>query len=246
MSTELLPPDVAGQLALVDQATDGLLAALDQPGLQTSRPSLCAGWTAGHILTHLARNADGLRRSAAGARRGERVAMYDSAEARNRDIETGAARPMAQLIADVTGSAAALREEWSMLGDGDWAREMPHHRVGLLPVSASPMMRLNEVLIHNVDLDWAYRATDWPDAFVAGIITRAAGGLAGRLPDEVAVDVRVTDTGQELSAGSGTVGRVRVSGPAWAVAAWVAGRPAPARPALSVTGGGLPELASWP
>ncbi|MGH3155479.1 MAG: maleylpyruvate isomerase family mycothiol-dependent enzyme, partial [Streptosporangiaceae bacterium] len=192
------------------------------------------------------------RRSAAGARRmkGEGkaggVPMYDSAEARNRDIEAGAGRPMAQLIADVTGSAAALREEWAMLGDADWARQMPHHRMGLLPVAASPMMRLNEVLVHNVDLDWAYRAADWPAAFVAEIMSDAAGDLAERLPHGVAVDVLVTDTGQELSAGSGTAGRVGVHGPAWAVAAWVVGRPAPARPALSVTGGGLPELASRP
>src|SRR5580658_9625639 len=224
MSTELLPPDVAGQLELVDQATDELLAALSQPGLQNSRPSLCAGWTAGHILTHLARNADGLRRSAAGARGGELVPMYDSVAARNRDIEAGAGRPLAQLVADITGSAAALREEWAMLGDADWAREMPHHRRGLVPVQASPMMRLNEVLIHNVDLDWAYRATDCPAAFVAGVVSDAAGGLASRLPDGVAVDVLVTDTGQQLSAGPGTAGRVGVRGPAWAVAAWVVGR----------------------
>jgi maleylpyruvate isomerase len=238
------PAGPAERIEQVDLGTKRLLAEIAQPGLEISRPSLCLGWTVGHILTHLARNADGLARSAVGAHRGEMVPMYDSAEARNRDIEAGASRPLPELVADVTRSAGALRDAWAAMTEADWARQMPHHQAGLVPMRRQPEMRLYEVLVHHVDLDWCYGPADWPAAFVAGILTGAAGELAGRLPDGIGVDVRATDTGLELTAGSGTAGRVAVTGPASALAAWLAGRPGAAWPALSVTGGDLPELAS--
>src|SRR6202011_3103587 len=116
MDTERLPHGLAEQIAQVDDATARLLARLSSlAAADAARPSLCAGWTVGHVLTHLARNADGLRRSAEGARRGERVPMYDSLQARGDDIQAGAARPTAELTADVAASAAALRDAWSAM-----------------------------------------------------------------------------------------------------------------------------------
>src|SRR5258708_2431063 len=38
---------------------------------EARRPSLLPGWTVGHVLTHIARNADGLARMFTGAQRGE-------------------------------------------------------------------------------------------------------------------------------------------------------------------------------
>src|ERR1700733_6849720 len=218
--TESTGIGLAARIELVDQGTGRLLAEIGQPGLETSRPSLCPGWTVGHILTHLARNADGLARSAVGAHRGEMVPMYDGAEARNRDIEAGAGRPMPELVADVTRAAGALRDAWAAMTEADWARQFPHHRAGLLPLHAQPDMRLGEVLIHHVDLAWRYGPADWPAAFVADIMADAAGELAGRLPDGAGVDVRATDTGLELAVGSAAAGRVAVTGPASALAAW--------------------------
>jgi maleylpyruvate isomerase len=238
-----LPADVAGRIELVDLGTGRLLAEIGRPGLRESGPTLCAGWTVGHVLTHLARNADGLARSAEGAHRGEAVPMYDSAEARSRDIEAGAGRPMPELIADVTRSATRLRDAWAAMTEAGWARSMPHHLAGELPLHASPVMRLYEVLIHHVDLTWRYGPADWPAAFVADIMADAPDELAKRLPDGLGVELRATDTGLELSAGPGAAGQVTVTGPAWALAAWLVGRPAAARPALSLTGGELPELA---
>lgn len=243
----VLPDGVGARITLVDEATGELLGALAGPGwagVDPGRASLCSGWTAGHVLTHLARNADGLRRSAEGARRGEAVPMYDSAQARDRDIEAGAGRPLAELVADVTGSARALAAAWAVMREADWARDMPHHRVGLVPMAMSPTMRLGEVLIHHIDLAGPYGPADWPAVFVAGQLADAGDELAKRLPDGVAAQVRATDTGAVWTAGSGTP--VAVSGPSWAVAAWLVGRPAAARPALSVDGGGdLPELKAW-
>jgi maleylpyruvate isomerase len=264
VTAEPLPGGLAEQIAQVDEATIRLLATLSSlTAADAARPSLCAGWTVGHVLTHLARNADGLRRSADGASRGERVPMYDSLQARSDDIASGAARPMPELTADVTASAAALRDTWSALRAADWEREMPHHR-GPRPVSETPMMRLAEVEIHHVDLGRGFGPDGWPGSFVAAILSAAgAGGLERRLPDGVRLDLVVTDTGQRWSAGAGGSGEdsrdvgssgedssgrrpVEVRGPSWAVAAWLAGRPGPAAAALTVTGGELPQLAPWP
>ena len=40
--------------------------------LDVTAPSLLPGWTVGHVLTHLARNADSMTLALAGAERGER------------------------------------------------------------------------------------------------------------------------------------------------------------------------------
>lgn len=237
-------PELIGQ---VDEATGRLLA--DLGGLaadDVTRPSLCPGWTVGHVLTHIARNADGLRRSAEGARRGESVPMYDSLQARSRDIEAGAARPMTELVADVTASAEALHDTWSAMRAADWEREMPHHRYGPRPLSDTPMMRLTEVEIHHVDLGGGFQPDGWPGSFVAHILS-GADGLARRLPEGMRLDVRATDTGGHWLGGPADASaRVAVAGPSWAVAAWLVGRTAPVTGALSVTGGELPPLAPWP
>lgn len=235
----------AGQRQQVDEATSQLLGTL--AGLtdaDRARPSLCPGWTAGHILTHLARNADALRGAAEGARRGEQVAMYPSAAARDHDIEAGADRPIAELRADVTTSAQALREVWASLAAGDWQQVMPHHRFGAVPLHATPAMRLREVHIHHVDLAGSYQPPDWPPAFVTHVIDLTRPGLPGRLAGDVRLDLRITDTGEELTAGTGA-SQVTVSGPSWAVAAWLIGRLSPAADALTVTGGPLPALTTW-
>jgi maleylpyruvate isomerase len=246
VAAEPLPAGLAGQITHVDDATGRLLAGLARlAGTDPARPSLCAGWTVGHVLTHLARNADGLRRGAEGARRGEQVPMYDSLQARTDDIESGAARTMAELTADVITSAAALRRAWSGMQPADWARAMTHHRAGLLPLSETPGMRLSELEIHHIDLGCGFGPAAWPGSFVAQLLS-AIGRLPARLPAGVRVDVRATDTGARWSAGPDRARRVDVSGPSWAIAAWLAGRPAPAAGALSVAGGALPALAPWP
>ena len=262
MSADSRPADLAEQIEQVNEATRRLQAGLDTlTEADAARPSLCPGWTVGHVLTHIARNADGLRRGAEGARRGEAVPMYDSAEARNDEIEAGAGRPMTELVADVTSSAAGLSDAWSAMRAADWDRAMLHHRYGTLPLNDTPIMRLREVEIHHVDLGGRFRPDGWPDSFVAHILS-GADGLSRRLPEGLALQVRATDTGEDWSAdaggdaaargsvdaggSAGGARRVVVAGPSWAIAAWLVGRPAPAADTLSVTGGELPLLKPWP
>ena len=69
--------DLQRALDEMAEATDRLLAGLDRLTERDVRgPSLLPGWTRAHVLTHLARNADGLAVLAHNARTGEDRPMY--------------------------------------------------------------------------------------------------------------------------------------------------------------------------
>jgi maleylpyruvate isomerase len=60
---------------------------------QVRSPSRLPGWTVAHVLTHLARNADGHVRRLEGALRGEYVPRYPGGPTqRDGDIDEGARR----------------------------------------------------------------------------------------------------------------------------------------------------------
>ena len=74
------------------------------------RPSGLPGWTVGHLLTHLARNADSVVWRLEGAAAGEVRDQYPGGlDQRTHDIEAGAGRPATELVLDVrrTGDAVA-------------------------------------------------------------------------------------------------------------------------------------------
>src|ERR1700728_991100 len=74
-------------------ATDRLLADIEGlPDRAAREPSLLPGWTRGHVLTHLARNAEGGTRLLIWARTGTPSYEYESLEARAAAIEAGSGR----------------------------------------------------------------------------------------------------------------------------------------------------------
>jgi maleylpyruvate isomerase len=147
------------------------------------RPSLLPGWTVGHVLTHIARNADGHVRRLEGALRGEDLDRYPGGSAsRAADIEAGAGRPAAELVDDVARSAAALEATWARCAAAGW----PNGELMASdnwPVTASASRRLREVEIHHSDLGLAYRPEDWPQAYVDWELPGAIEALAGRLAE---------------------------------------------------------------
>lgn len=168
------------------------LAGLTDAGAR--RPSLLPEWTVGHVLTHLARNADSHVRMLEGARRGEVADQYPGGnEQRAADIEAGAGRPAAELVADVVDRAGRLEIAWA--GTPDEVRRTGQGRVvsGLWALAELPFRRWREVEIHHVDLGLTYGIDDWPDAYVDAEVARALPSLGSRLPVGASVDVASLD-----------------------------------------------------
>jgi maleylpyruvate isomerase len=140
-------------------------------------PSRLPGWTVGHVLTHLARNADSHARILEAAGRGEAVEQYAGGyEQRTADIEAGAGRPAVDLVDDVRRAATALEKAWvawdghGLSGGEEW------------PCRRLPFLRWREVEIHHVDLGLGYEAADWPADYLAIELPRALATVPDRLP----------------------------------------------------------------
>ena len=73
-------------------------------------PSLLPGWTRGHVVTHLARNADAFCNLLHWAETGEEHYMYESRERRDADIEAGAGRSAHDLRVDAAASSGRLMQ----------------------------------------------------------------------------------------------------------------------------------------
>jgi maleylpyruvate isomerase len=218
-------PDPEALLAQVEAATGRLAATTagitDQ---QARQPSLLPGWSCGHVLTHIARNADGLRNLLIWARTGVVTPQYPSAEARDAGIEAGAGRPAGELLADVVASAELFAAEARSLPDAAWAAEVGGSLRGRThPAWYTLSRRLREVEIHHVDLGSGYGPADWPDSFADATLASVAGGFAR--PDCPAATLRVTGSGAEYQIGpAGQEPALTISGPASLLLAWLIGR----------------------
>ena len=151
----------------IDQATQRLLGTariITDPDLRV--PSMLPGWTRGHVLAHVARNADGMRNVLVGVRTGQDRPAYASAEAREAGIEQGAGRRASELAADLADSAMALRTVARQLPDAGW--QVPVRMLDgtdFFPAAELLTRRLAEVELHHCDLGAGYGPGDWPAVF---------------------------------------------------------------------------------
>lgn len=195
--------DVPGEdLDHVAEAEERLFAAgqdLDDSALRT--PSLLPGWTVGHLLTHIARNADSHRRRTIAAIHGVVVDQYPGGmDERAAEIEAGACRPAAQVLADVAMSSARMLESWSDVPDRAWAGITRDVSGRERPLAELPGRRWLEVEVHLVDLGTGPTHRDWPDAFVDARLPEMRDGMPVRLPDGAALPARGTlDQRDELA-----------------------------------------------
>ena len=113
-------------------------------------------------MTHLARNADGLRNLAEGAIANEERAMYPSADQREADIDAGATRAAAELRDDLERAHAALTATWARMSAEEWERPGWSLAAGRQPVSETVGWRRRELLVHLVDLDVGVEPRDLP------------------------------------------------------------------------------------
>ena len=215
--TTTLDTDFRPVLVAIDRHTQRLLEtarSLD-PG-SVGDASLCPGWTRGHVLTHIARNADALVNLVTNATTGSSTPMYASPEAREADIEAGAGRPLDEQVADLEASAqrfaaaaAGLTEEMADLPL--LARNNTKVRAGYLP-----FMRMREVVLHHLDLDAGFGFADVDDDTVLRLLQDTVRRLRHD-PETPSMSIR-TDEGDVWSIGDG---RPIVSGTRADVLAWL-------------------------
>ena len=211
--TTTLNTDFRTHLVAVDRHTEQLLAtarSLDPGSL--GQPSLCPGWTRGHVLTHIARNADALVNLLTNATTGSSTPMYASPDSREADIEAGAGRPLAEQEASaarVAAAAAGLSED---LSDTPLlARNNTKVRAGYLP-----FMRMREVVMHHIDLDAGFSFVDVDDEVLLALLQDTVRRLRHD-PETPSMSIR-TNEGDVWSIGDG---RPLVSGTRAAVLAWL-------------------------
>lgn len=227
--------DPLALLAELDRATQRVLATAETL-TDPATPSALPGWTQGHVLTHLARNADGMGNLIAWARTGVETPQYPSWEARVAAIEAGADRPLPEQIADLREASARFASAAAALPAEAWTYELALPS-GPQLAALLPWRRLREVEVHHVDLGAGYTPADWPESFAHRLLHEAAGDQSS-----VALTLRADSLGHPVPVGSG--GPPTVSGPAWALAAWLTGRSSGT--GLTVDPAGpLPAIPEW-
>ncbi|EPD57862.1 maleylpyruvate isomerase family mycothiol-dependent enzyme [Streptomyces sp. HGB0020] len=223
--------DHGHDLASVRDATDRLLTAaakLDNAGV--TQPSRLPGWSRGHVLAHLARNADALVNVLEGR------PMYSSAEARDADIERDAPRPLDVQLTDLRESTARFLRTGA--APADWSRTVELRNGVTDSASRVPFRRWIEVELHHVDLGIGYELEDLPAQFTEREIDFLAGRFSGH-PDVAAA--RLTDGTRAWRTGRETTEpEITVTGPAPELLGWLAGRRDGS--GLTVQGGSLPTL----
>ncbi|MDI1462147.1 maleylpyruvate isomerase family mycothiol-dependent enzyme [Catellatospora sp. KI3] len=173
--------DLSAEMAACRAAHERLHRTLDRvDDLVVRQPSRLPGWTVGHVLTHLARNADSVLRRLRAAERGELVTQYEGGAAgREAEIEAGHDRPAADIVADLRAADAAVDEAFAAAAPEVWARTVLAGDVNEIPATRLVFSRWREVEVHHVDLGLGYGPAEWPDALVA----RWLPELLEQLPD---------------------------------------------------------------
>ncbi len=145
-------PTVFVEGCVAAQAT--LAAAIADLSDDTARgPSRLPGWSVAHVLTHLARNADSVVWRLEGAARGELRDQYPGGlEQRAGDIDAGAGRPAAELVADVRRSAGAVERALRELSLAAWDAPSRTSRGVVEDSRAVVLSRWREVVVHHGDI----------------------------------------------------------------------------------------------
>ncbi|HEY1488161.1 MAG TPA: maleylpyruvate isomerase family mycothiol-dependent enzyme [Micromonosporaceae bacterium] len=241
-------------LALRDdlrRADDRLLAtvaALTPESL--AAPSLLPDWSRSHVLSHLARNADSLNNLLTWARTGVETPAYPSPAARAAGIEAGAGRPLGAQLDDLRDTSARFLAAVDTMPTEAWAFTYRPQHSRPQPGSAAYVVwrRLREVEVHHVDLGLAYGTKDWPAAFTARLLRELVIDRPRSTGDDPVVGIVATDGTSWQNGSSGQIGAgepaVTVSGPAYELAGWLAGRTSGSSLTVSPHGP-LPTLSAW-
>jgi maleylpyruvate isomerase len=188
-------------LQCVAAANARLLRAIDPlSDADMGRPTNLEGWTRGHVLTHLARNADSHCRRAHAAVHGEVIEQYPGGFAgRAAEIDAGAGRRAAALIANCRASGVALAAVWSDLPPDAWSCVTRDVGGRERPLRALPARRWQELEVHLIDLDVGVSYAQWSDDFVNVFLPKLRATVEDRLPRGATLTSLFGDPREELA-----------------------------------------------
>lgn len=233
---------VAGMTVAVERATSTLMDVVERLDERTTHlPSLLPGWSRAHVLSHLARGADGSVNLLLWARTGVEHPMYASDSDREADIEEGALRIPQLLVEDLAASCARLTHAVRTMPLTAWTSEVLDRAGEPAPAYEVLRARLLEVWIHLADLDLGFGFDDIPEPDVELLLEDVVQRFGGR-PDVPALSVVVDFDGRSRSWQlRGTTSKpVQARGRPGPMLGWLLGRTGPDR-----LEGELPALPDW-
>lgn len=228
-------PDTA--LAWANDGQSRFERAVEECG-DVRGPSRLPGWTRGHVVCHVARNAEGLVRLLNWARTGIETPMYPSIQARTADIEAGAGRPLDEQLDDVRHTGAAFAAASKELSAQHWEATV-RTRHGPVPAATIPWARAREVWLHLVDLNAGATIDVLSEDVATALVRDVAGWMGTRVP--IRIELRVPGS-EPVTFGPDTGVPVSVCGSAQELAGWLTGRCQGDRLVAPM---GLPELPPW-
>jgi len=165
------------------------------------------GWTRAHVAAHLARNADALAGVMQELRQNGPTSLYESDDAHFDQIERGSERTAMELQVDLDASAGRLDASFNGLPG------LPPDRLVCLSPTMTvrldrlPVARLNEVVLHHIDLDVGFTCADvsdevahWLLAYNAERVGRSSGYPAIRLASDSGVNAVIGGPGHPIIA----------------------------------------------
>lgn len=227
-------------LGVLADLTDRLMDTVKTMDDEAVRaPSLLPGWSRGHVLAHVARNADAMGNLLTWARTGVETPAYVSRDARDADIEEGARRSASELESDVEASGERLL---ARIADLPVARRHVLVRTGTSGIEAPAhdvlWWRIREVAYHHVDLDTGFRFAHLPDA----VLVRGLSEAVDRVAAAGAPSLRLEATDLGWASDGGASGALAVRGGGGDLLGWLTGR----TDGSGLTAEGpLPQLPAW-
>ncbi|GAA4614929.1 maleylpyruvate isomerase N-terminal domain-containing protein [Saccharopolyspora hordei] len=221
-----LSREVTTQLAKVERATDRLLRTVEGlDEVSVRQPSLLLGWSRAHVISHLARHADGSSNLLIWARTGIEHPMYASGDDRDDAIAEGAQHSHRLLVEDLTASCERFARSARELPENAWTAEIADAVGDPMPAHHVLRLRLLEVWVHLVDLDHDVDFADIPLADAEQLLEDVVQQFGGR-PDvpALAVEVDFGDHERTWELRGTTAPPSRVRGEPGPVLGWLLGR----------------------
>jgi maleylpyruvate isomerase len=229
------PADLSG-LEAAAVALNRTVDALTDDDL--AEPSLLPGWTRAQVVAHLALNGRSLASVLDAVGRGEPVAMYESDDQRDSEINELAGADPADLRDALLAATTAFGDAVAAMDEDAWSGSFNRLPGGpAWPAASIVPTRRREVEIHHVDLGAPYTHHEWPDDFVSELLDVVSVDQAAAGPFQL----RATDLGRGWAVG-GQSGST-VAGRGADLGLWLTGRST--GDGLTCDAGELPALGPW-